>query len=57
MYVRLLMVIYQQKRFSNIMEGIEAAAKWIGKDVHCVMEVTGALSEACYLSATTGVFG
>lgn len=41
----------EQKRFSNNMEGIGAAAKWLGKDVHCVMEVTGAyyLRLAIYL--------
>lgn len=41
----------EQKRFSNNMEGIGAAAKWLGKEVHCVMEVTGAyyLRLAIYL--------
>jgi len=31
----------REKRFSNNEEGIKASAKWLHKDVHCVMEVTG----------------
>ena len=34
-------VAHQQKQFSNDATGIKAAAKWLEKEVHCVMEVTG----------------
>jgi transposase len=32
----------QEKKFSNDLAGIKAAAKWLPKDIECVMEVTGA---------------
>jgi transposase len=32
---------HQQKQFSNDAAGIKAAAQWLKKEVHCVMEVTG----------------
>src|SRR5215203_4950965 len=32
---------HSQKQFSNDATGIKAAAQWLGKEVHCVMEVTG----------------
>jgi transposase len=32
---------HRQKQFSNDATGIKAAAQWLTKEVHCVMEVTG----------------